>query len=121
MHIADHLQQFMGTVVGNGQCAVFAEVACPHLGLTKGWRRGARAIDAPDLVPGTIIATFDPDGTYGNHTDGRSHAAIYIGKSEDGGLLVVDQWHGHPVGQRVLHPNHHPQVNDPAEFYVVET
>jgi len=28
------------------------------------------------ILPGTAIATIDDDGRYGNHTDGRSHAAF---------------------------------------------
>ena len=43
------------------------------------------------LRPGTAIATFDPDGRYGNHTDGRSHAAIYLGQDATG-IRVIDQW-----------------------------
>ena len=43
------------------------------------------------LRPGTAIATFDPDGRYGNHTDGRSHTAIYLGQDATG-IRVIDQW-----------------------------
>lgn len=41
------------------------------------------------MVPGTAIATFDPSGKYGNHTDGRSHAAIYLGQDATG-IQVLD-------------------------------
>jgi hypothetical protein len=44
-----------------------------------------------NLPPGTIIALFDPDGGYGNHKDGRSHAAIYMGQ-DSRGIHVIDQW-----------------------------
>jgi hypothetical protein len=57
---------------------------------SKSWSRGV-LVKGAVLAPGTIIATFDPDGRYGNHTDGRSHAAIYIGQNADG-IQVIDQW-----------------------------
>lgn len=41
--------------------------------------------------PGAAIATFDPDGHYGNHTDGRSHAAIFLWKDPDG-IHVIEQY-----------------------------
>jgi hypothetical protein len=50
---------------------------------------------------GTAIACFDPDGAYGNHTDGRSHAAVFHEEVPEG-LLVWDQWVGHPVSPRVI-------------------
>ena len=43
------------------------------------------------LPAGTVIALFDPEGHYGNHTDGTSHAAIYMGQDSTG-LRVIDQW-----------------------------
>ncbi|WP_226991913.1 BPSL0067 family protein [Cronobacter condimenti] len=46
------------------------------------------------LAPGTVIATFDESGRFGNHTDGRSQAAIYLGQNVHG-MIVLDQWMGH--------------------------
>jgi hypothetical protein len=76
------------------------------------------------LTPGTAIATFDPNGTYGNHTDGRSHAAILMASDPKLGLHVWDQWVGHPVSMRWIRfqngaPGVHP-VNDGDAFYVIE-
>jgi hypothetical protein len=69
----------------------------PH---TSAWRRGVHVRGA-DLASGIAIATFDPDGTYGNHTDGRSHAAIFIEQTEQG-LRCLDAWVGHPAAERVI-------------------
>ena len=54
------------------------------------------------MAPGTIIATFDAKGRYGNHTDGTSHAAIYLGQNADG-LQVIDQWVDVHNGKRRPH------------------
>ena len=51
---------------------------------------------------GTAIATFDDDGSYGNHTDGRSHAAIYMGQTA-AGIQVIDQWVHTKAGVRSVH------------------
>jgi hypothetical protein len=52
----------------------------------------------------TVIATFDSNARYGNHLDGRSHAAIYPGQDLTG-IRVLDQWNGHsqqPVHERII-------------------
>ena len=112
-------EKFAGTVVGSGQCVAFVQEAS-GAPVTSLWTRGAKVRDG-DAPEGTAIATFDPDGIYGNHTDGRSHAAI-LGEQQDGGLLVWDQWLGHPVSQRVIHfrGGSGEPVNDGDQFYVIE-
>jgi hypothetical protein len=74
-------------------------------------------------APGTAIATFNPDGKYGNHTDGRSHAAILVSVNSDG-LLVYDQWLNQPVAQRTIRyrglTNSKNATNDGDAFYVIE-
>jgi hypothetical protein len=57
---------------------------------------GARCRDVADFQPGVCIATFDANGTYGNHEDGSSHAAFLLARTPDG-LEVSDQWAGQPV------------------------
>jgi hypothetical protein len=102
MWIAKQPESYAGRVVGNGHCVAFVREAAgaPH---TSEWRRGpqARFIPRDDKIKGVAIATFDTDRRYGNHTDGRSHAAILIARHEDG-LLVWDQWVGQPVHQRTI-------------------
>ena len=67
---------------------------------TSSWRRGVH-VHGADLASGVAIATFDDDGTYGNHTDGHSHAAIFI-EQTDQGLRCLDAWVGHPAAERVI-------------------
>ena len=62
-----------------------------HAPPTSFWRRGALVRGNVSLQPGTAIVTFDPIGRYGNHTNGTSHAAIYLGPAP-GGIRVLDQW-----------------------------
>jgi hypothetical protein len=93
----------IGTLVGDGQCVTFvhAAVATPPASL---WKMGEKVRGDQPIRAGTVIATFDPDGCYGNHTDGRSHAAIYLGQDVHG-IQVLDQWSGHtrqPVHQRTI-------------------
>jgi len=79
------------------------------------------------IQPGTVIATFDDDGTYGNHTNHTSHAAIYLYQTTDG-IVVLDQWKGpnaredHPPQQRTIpfHGRIQKKVNDGTQYHVVE-
>ena len=59
--------------------------------LTRFWTPGPPVKGSTDLAVATAIASFDPDGRYGNHTDHRSHAAIYMGQ-DTRGIQVIDQW-----------------------------
>ena len=70
---------------------------------------------------GTCIATFDPNDKYGNHTDGRSHAAVLIAENSDG-LLVADQWLGKNAHERVIRyrDGSGDPTNDGDAFYVIE-
>jgi hypothetical protein len=117
--IAANALQSAGQVVGNGQCVALVRDACsaPH---TSNWTRGERVRDNPGLKMGTAIATFDPDGHYGNHVDGRSHAAILLAVTPEG-LLVNDQWLGQTTHTRLIHyrGGKGDPVNDGDAFYVV--
>jgi hypothetical protein len=88
---------------------------------TPSWRRGVQVKGNAAVKSGTAIATFDPNGLYGNHTDGRSHAAIYLGQDEVG-LNVLDQWASpniQNVHQRPIRFGGGTPVNDGNAFYVV--
>jgi hypothetical protein len=110
---------WLGEKIGSGQCVAYVQRACgaPHTTL---WRRGIK-VRGTRVPTGTAIATFDPDGSYGNHTDGRSHAAILMSQTSIG-LHVFDQWRGHPVNRRTIHfrggDGH--AVNDGDQFHVIE-
>jgi len=97
--IAQMPSSLVGREVGSGQCVAYVQQAsgAPRTAL---WRRG-NLVKGGRVPQGTAIATFDPDGTYGNHFDGRSHAAILHEELLEG-LLVWDQWLHHPVAPRVI-------------------
>lgn len=88
-----------GQVVASGACVSYVEVAanCPN---TAHWRRGS-LVRGRDVPPGTVIATFGPNGRYENRSDGGSHAAILLTELEHG-LVVWDQWVRHPVAVRTI-------------------
>jgi hypothetical protein len=117
--IAQMPSNFVGHEVGSGQCVAYVQRAsgAPQTAL---WKRGNR-VKGGQVPQGTAIATFDPNGTYGNHTDGRSHAAIFHEELPEG-LLVWDQWLHHPVAPRVIHfrNGEGPAVNDGDQFCVIE-
>jgi hypothetical protein len=112
---------YVGKTVGSGQCVAYVQAACgaPHTGE---WRRGILVKGKGKEIPsGTAIATFDPNGTYGNHEDGRSHAAVFDQELPDG-LRVWDQWKGQPVHSRTIqfeHGNNPKDVNNGDRFYVI--
>lgn len=116
------LEKYLGKVVGSGQCVEFVKLAtgAPQ---TAGWKRGKR-VKGNDIPSGTAIATFDDDGHYGNHTDGRSHAAILLAQNHDG-LHVMDSWLGQPVHERLIYFGGRPggkpgDVNNGDKFFVIE-
>ena len=117
--IAQRPSSFIGQVVGDGQCVAYVQRAsdAPQTAL---WRRGA-LVKGSNTPQGTAIATFDPTGVYGNHVDGRSHAAIFHEQLPEG-LLVWDQWFNHPVEPRVIRFQNGDSApaNDGDEFYVIE-
>jgi hypothetical protein len=115
--VAANPARYAGQAVGSGQCVAYVQAAAsaPH---TSHWRRGAK-VRGGAIPPGTAIATFDAPGTYGNHTDGRSHAAILIAEQDDG-LQVWDQWTGHPVAQRTIRWGQPKASNSGDAFYVIE-
>lgn len=110
-------------LVGNGQCVTFvhAVVTIPPASL---WRQGDTVKDNKTMLPGTIIATFDNKGRYGDRTDGSSHAAIYLFQTSSG-IVVLDQWSGRtkqPPHQRLIHfrSGQGLSVDDGSQYHVVK-
>jgi hypothetical protein len=91
----------------------------PH---TSEWQRGERCRDVANFQPGVCIATFDPNGTYGNHEDGSSHAAFLLARTPDG-LEVSDQWSGQPVHTRLIRYKGGEGLacDDGDAFHIIET
>jgi hypothetical protein len=119
--IAKNPEQYAGQVVGTGQCVGFVEKAA-NTPTTPSWKEGRKVQGDMSIAPGTAIATFDPNGEYGNHTDGRSHAAIFEEQTATG-LLVWDQWVGQPVHMRLIRfkpPGDGTNANNGIAFSVIE-
>lgn len=119
-YVARNPKAWIGAApVTTGQCVALVQKAA-DAPLTKFWRQGGRVRDDASIQPGTAIATFDDDGSYGNHTDGRSHAALYTSQ-DAGGLWVVDQWKGQPPHERHIrfHNDGAPKVNRGEFFFII--
>jgi hypothetical protein len=116
----DDLTAYEGRVVGDGHCVAFVRKAT-GLPSTAHWRRGPK-VRAANLIRGTAIATFNHEGRYDNATDGTSHAAILL-EDTTAGLMVLDQWVGHPVGPRTIRYQSGAQdaVNDGERYFAIET
>jgi len=121
MFVSTKYGDFAGRSVDTGHCVRFCQVATPGLPHTSQWRKG-RKVRGGEVPAGTVIATFNSQGRYANALDGSSHAAILIAEQDDG-LLVWDQWVGHPVQRRVIRfrDGHGTAANDGSRFYVVES
>ena len=133
VYIAATPRAYIGKSIGSGQCVAFTQKAA-NMPRTAAWRRGVLVKGNTSIAPGTVIATFDADGRYGNHTDGRSHAAIYLGQDATG-IKVLDQWmtsftdpitgtksrRPHYVSERIIFftPKPRPE-NVGGNYYVVE-
>lgn len=115
---ASGYDQYNGQAVGSGQCVALVQAADSSVGLTRTWTQGAAVQGNTSLQPGTPIATFDANGTYGNHTDGSSHAAIYLGQDANG-IQVMDQWMGQPAHYRTIRWNSNTAANSGSAFYVI--
>jgi hypothetical protein len=118
-YIVEDPQQHEDKVIDNGHCVRFLQVAgkVPH---TSEWKAGMKVKSA--IIPtGTCIATFSDDGQYENRTDGTSHCAVYLGQTPDG-LIVYDQWQGHPVSIRTIwfRNGKSTAVNDGDQYYVID-
>ncbi len=79
--VATNYSQYLNQYVGTGQCVALVQAADSGVGLTATWTQGSAVQGNTSLQPGTAIATFGPNGTYTNSTDGSSHAAIYLGQN----------------------------------------
>jgi hypothetical protein len=127
-YVSPNPSAYLGLTVGTGQCVALVQVACKaplthNPDLSPNWKAGAKVQGNFTIPGGTAIACFDPDGSYGNHTDGRSHAAIYIGQTAEG-LYVIDQWLHQPAHQRIIRfkaPGDGGNDNNGIAFSVIET
>lgn len=115
--VASRHEHHMGRKVGDGHCVAFVRdvTTAPHTSL---WRRGD-PVRGSGCARGTLIATFEANGTYSQ--TGRGHTAILLSENSDG-LLVADQWVGQEVHERVIQfrGGKGNPVNDGDCYYTVE-
>lgn len=119
---ATNPSQFAGKVIGTGQCVALVELAA-NTPTTAHWKAGRKVQGDMSIQSGCGIATFDADGRYGNHEDGSSHAAVYMGQTGQG-LIVWDQWKGQPTHERLIRfkpAGDGPNVDNGIAFSVIES
>ncbi len=77
---------------GSGQCVdLIKELVLGLKGVsTQTWKQGATVKASPNLIRGTAIATFGPDGKYPTADTGQ-HAAIFVAHA-GAGFYVVEQY-----------------------------
>lgn len=126
-YIANNLAKWEANrkIVGNGQCAVFVQVAS-GAPLTGYWVRGPRVKGNLKVPKGTVIALFTEGGFYSTSKAEPRHAAIYLGQDKKA-LMVLDQWEGRNVASGFDRPlvfgkrKDIISVNDGDNFHVVLT
>jgi hypothetical protein len=100
-----------------GQCVSYVKKVCPSLPATVNWKKGDPVKDAKNIMPGTVIATFNAANKY------EGHAAIYVSQNKEG-INVYDQYRTPPspkaVGPRLLRWRGHGNSNNGDLFYVVD-
>ncbi|MBB6251724.1 BPSL0067 family protein [Nitrospirillum iridis] len=83
------------------ECVSLVRSLTSGLAKSGNWREGEKL--TPDVIktlkPGTVIATFDPNGRYGNRAAGN-HAAIFLSATDEG-IWVLEQYNsrGNNSGQ----------------------
>ncbi|HEY2418919.1 MAG TPA: BPSL0067 family protein [Steroidobacteraceae bacterium] len=117
--VAVRPERYIGQVVGSGQCVAYVRETT-GLPPADVWRRGD-PVSTTDCARHTAVATFDANGRYGNHSDGRSHAAIFQQQISTG-IRVLDQWVGHPVTHRVIRWKEGvgKAADDASRYYIIE-
>jgi hypothetical protein len=112
-------EKYTGQVVGDGQCVSFVKKVA-SAPVASSWNEGAKVKNNLSIQAGTAIAVFQ-NGKYLSHTDGTSHAAIYL-KQDTAGIWVMDQWKGQPVHKRYIRFNNPrgKMVNNGDNYSVVE-
>jgi hypothetical protein len=106
---------------GNAECVEFIKqtLAAPS---TSAWREGKKVVKGDVTISaGTAIATF-VNGKYPQHGSTGKHAAIYLGQTI-AGILVLDQFQKQGAVQpRVIYwvPRSPGASNDGNAFSVIE-
>ena len=99
-----------------GQCVSYVKTVCPVLPRTADWKKGAQVRGNKDILPGTVIATFNAQDKY------EGHAAIYESQ-DDKGMTVYDQWFtgtGKAIGSRFIKWDGNGIANRGDGYYVID-
>ncbi|MES2300132.1 MAG: BPSL0067 family protein [Pseudomonadota bacterium] len=95
----------------------YVKKVCPSLPPTHLWRKGDQVRNSSNIVPGTVIATFDSSDHF------HGHAAIYVNQNGKG-INVIDQYvtgnTPKPVSGRLIHWEWPGVSNNGDKYYVVE-
>ncbi|MBS9775109.1 BPSL0067 family protein [Candidatus Gracilibacteria bacterium] len=108
----------------DGQCVSFVKAITQNGDHTKYWGQGKRVSKYVSLKKGTIIATFDSTGHYGN-VPGTSyrHTGMVLSQNSNGITLLDQNWDTKgtksAVGTHFL-PYKGKHVNGASNYHVVE-
>lgn len=83
--------------VGNGFCVPLVQFTT-SVGNTGSWKAGSKMSDKPEIVAGTVIATFNAEGKYASAARGN-HAAFFVEYKTQGGadgIVIYDQYREWP-------------------------
>lgn len=126
-------QKVVGEGRNRGECAQLAQQTWAHqykkdMPQTAFWRRGKRIMDCRpgELMPGTVLATFDAQGRY--HNRHGFHTVLYASLTHDSNgrphsLTVIHQYKN--IGGFIKHETFYFRPNaehykDARNYYVVE-
>ena len=106
--------------IGNGECVT----ACKHFaGIpypTSMWKAGQKVLGNRSIPIGTAIATFaGRNGRFEN--GGHQNSGIYMGQGPNGGVMILDQWPGHPPAIREMRVNAPGDPSNSSDAYRVIT
>lgn len=104
--------------IGNGECVT----ACKHFaGIpypTSMWKAGRKVLGSRSIPIGTAIATFaGRNGRFEN--GGHQNSGIYLGQGPNGGVMILDQWPGHPPAIREMRVNAPGDPSNSSDAYRV--
>ena len=123
--------------LANGECARLPQ-ELTHVGHTRRWQRGARVLDSPHLLPGTVIANFKMVNGKWKYPNQKGYHAGLFHKFEGRRVMsnglpcefsMIDQWVKKAPGERGIailpdwfkkkYPSMYEASNRADEFYVV--
>jgi hypothetical protein len=88
---------------GDAQCVELVKQTVGDNAPTSTWRQGPK-VDA-NTPPGTAVGNFNREGKFDTEDTGQHAALLVVGRTKNGGIVVVEQYKGLSViQQRALLP-----------------